>query len=103
MSEFVKEVNGEELKSVIADNDRVLIDFFATWCGPCKMLAPVLDSVASNHPDVKFVKVDVDKELQATREFRVTAMPTLVLVDNGAVANRSVGYMPVDEIEELLG
>ena len=63
MSEFVKEINSAELREVIAGGGKVLVDFFATWCGPCKMLAPVVDKVASKNENVTFVKVDIDKNV----------------------------------------
>ena len=63
MSEFVKEFNSAELREVIAGGGKVLVDFFATWCGPCKMLAPVVDKVASKNENVTFVKVDIDKNV----------------------------------------
>ena len=70
MSEFVKEISGAELETLLAEKDKVFVDFFATWCGPCKMLAPVIDEVAQNHPDVTFVKVDVDRNLDALKAVR---------------------------------
>ena len=91
MSEFVKEINGQQLAETIEQNDKVFVDFFATWCGPCKMLAPILDEVAEKHPDVTFVKVDVDRNLDATRKFRVSARPTLVYIENGTEKRRNVG------------
>lgn len=94
MSEFVKEIGYEELKEVIAKEDKVLIDFFATWCGPCKMLAPVVDKVASKKTDVKFVKVDIDKNVQAAEEFGVQVIPTLVLTEKGEPKARTQGFMP---------
>lgn len=102
MSQFVKEISGAELEQVLADNDKVFVDFFATWCGPCKMLTPVLDQVASEHPEVTFVKVDVDRNLDATRKYRVMAMPTVVVFENGREKTRSVGYLPKENIEDLL-
>lgn len=102
MSEFVKEINGQQLAETIEQNDKVFVDFFAAWCGPCKMLAPILDEVAEKHPDVTFVKVDVDRNLDATRKFRVSAMPTLVYIENGTEKRRNVGYMPAEEIEEMM-
>ena len=102
MSEFVKEISGAELETLLAEKDKVFVDFFATWCGPCKMLAPVIDEVAQNHPDVTFVKVDVDRNLDANRKYRVMAMPTVVVFEGGKEKNRNVGYVPAEVLEDLL-
>ena len=90
MSEFVKEISGAELETLLAEKDKVFVDFFATWCG------------AQNHPDVTFVKVDVDRNLDATRKYRVMAMPTVVVFEGGKEKNRNVGYVPAEVLEDLL-
>ena len=95
-------VTKDNFKEVVQSDKTVLLDFWANWCGPCKMLAPILDEVAEKHPDVTFVKVDVDRNLDATRKFRVSAMPTLVYIENGTEKRRNVGYMPAEEIEEMM-
>ena len=102
MSEFVKEINGAELKEIIAKNDKVLVDFFATWCGPCKMLAPVLDKVAAKTEGVAFVKVDIDKNVDAASEFGVQVIPTLVLVEKGEEKARERGFVPESALEEFV-
>lgn len=93
MSEFVKEIGYAELKELIAKEDKLFIDFFATWCGPCKMLAPVVDKVASKKTDIRFVKIDIDKNVQAAEEFDVQVIPTLVLIEKGEVKAREQGFM----------
>ncbi len=98
MSEFVKEIGSEELRQTIANQGKVLVDFFATWCGPCKMLAPVIDKVAEKTPDVTFVKVDIDKNVDAAEEFGVQVIPTLVLIENGEIKARTQGFMPEAEL-----
>lgn len=102
MSEFVKEIGSSELKDVLAKEDKVLVDFFATWCGPCKMLAPVLDKVAAKTPDVKFVKVDIDKNVEAAQEFNVQVIPTLVLVEKGEIKAREQGFMPEAALSQFV-
>lgn len=103
MSEFVKQVTYGELKDTVANNDVVLIDFFATWCGPCKMLAPELDKAAQKlQGKAVFVKVDVDAEVSATMEYGVQAMPTLVVIKSGKEVVRKLGYMNAQAIEELV-
>lgn len=101
MSEFVKEIGSQELGNIVNGGKTVLIDFFATWCGPCKMLAPVLDKVAAKNGDVTFVKVDIDKNADAAEEYGVQVIPTLVLVKDGKVAARTQGFMPEKELESF--
>lgn len=102
MSEFVKEISSQELKETIAKEGKVLVDFFATWCGPCKMLAPVVDKVAAKKKDVKFVKVDIDQNVDAAQEFGVQVIPTLVLIENGEVKARTQGFMPEAALQQFV-
>ena len=94
-------VNQETFEAKIAAGT-VLADFFATWCGPCRMLAPILEEVEAEHPEITFVKVDVDEEPDLARAYDVTAVPTLILFKNGEAANTTVGLTPKDELEEFL-
>lgn len=103
MSEFVKEINSTELREVIAGGGKVLVDFFATWCGPCKMLAPVVDKVASKNENVTFVKVDIDKNIDAAEAFGVQVIPTLVLIENGEIKAREQGFMSEAELNKFVG
>ena len=82
----------EEIKG-----DTVVVDFFATWCGPCKMLSPILEKFANDHPEVKVLKVDVDDFTEIAREFGVTSIPTLVLFNNGS----HLGFVYRDEFLNL--
>lgn len=103
MSEFVKEINSAELREIIAGGGKVLVDFFATWCGPCKMLAPVVDKVASKNENVTFVKVDIDKNIDAAEAFGVQVIPTLVLIENGEIKAREQGFMSEAELNKFVG
>lgn len=103
MSEFVKEINSVELREVIAGGGKVLVDFFATWCGPCKMLAPVVDKVASKNENVTFVKIDIDKNIDAAEAFGVQVIPTLVLIENGEIKAREQGFMSEAELNKFVG
>ena len=88
-------------KEVIESDKPVLIDFFATWCGPCKMVSPVVDEIAGERPDIKVCKLDVDKNLDLTRTFQVMSVPTLVAMKNGEIINKIVGAMPKAQILKM--
>ena len=80
----------------------VLLDFWAPWCGPCRMVAPVIDKLAEERPDVKFGKVNVDEEPQLAAKFGVVSIPTLVVMDGGAIVAQAVGARPKEMILEML-
>ena len=80
----------------------VLIDFWASWCGPCKMLSPVVDEIAEETTDVKVGKVNVDEQPELARQFGVMSIPTLVLIKDGKVAEQSVGLKPKDTILKMI-
>ncbi len=88
---------------VLKSEKKVLVDFNATWCGPCKMLAPVIEEISDEVKDVKFVSVDVDDEEELAEEYGVSTIPCLVLFDNGKEVSRNIGFMPKDEIKSILG
>lgn len=76
----------------------VVVDFFATWCGPCKMISPILEKFASEHPEVKVIKVDVDDFTNIAREYGVSSIPTLILFKNGELVDRKVGFMDYNNL-----
>ena len=80
----------------------VLIDFWASWCVPCKMLSPVVDEIAEETTDVKVGKVNVDEQPELARQFGVMSIPTLVLIKDGKVAEQSVGVKPKDTILKMI-
>lgn len=82
----------------------VLVDFYADWCGPCKMVAPVLEELAAEYGDkIKIVKVNVDKETQLAQQFRVVTIPTMMVFENGEIRDSFIGYRSKEELVELLG
>ena len=96
----MKVIKSAEFEDTIKDGI-TLVDFFADWCGPCKMLAPVLEDVSLQYPDIKFVKVNVDDDSELAQRYGVMGIPTLVLIKNGEVAAQKTGYMPKAEIKKM--
>lgn len=91
--------NFEEIKN---SDKRVLIDFFAEWCGPCRMVSPIVDEIAAEHPEYLVAKVNVDEQPELAQAFGVVSIPTLVVLKNGEVVNKSAGARPKAQILALL-
>lgn len=87
----------------IVSNGKVVVDFFATWCGPCKMLGPVFEKVSDEVNDVKFVKLDVDKFNDIARQYGVMSVPTLILFENGKEVKKEIGFMSEDKLKDFIG
>lgn len=96
-------VTKENFNDVVLKSDKpVLIDFWASWCGPCRMMSPVVDEIADERDDIKVCKVNVDEENELAGAFRVASIPTLVVVKDGAVVNASVGVRPKKDILKMI-
>ena len=87
---MVKQINGDELKEVIKEG-KTVVDLFATWCGPCKMLSPILDEISDEITTTKFYKIDVDDNEDIAREYNVMSIPTVLVFQNGELTNTIVG------------
>lgn len=99
----VIEINKENFqKEVVESNKTVLLDFWASWCGPCRMVSPIVDEIAKEHPEIKVGKVNVDEEQELAIQFEVMSIPSLFVFKNGEVVNRSVGAIPKNQILEML-
>ncbi len=98
------EVNNDNFESEVLQSDiPVVVDFFATWCGPCRMLSPVLESVSGDYEGkVKFFKLDTDKATETSIKYGVMSIPTLILFKNGSVAAKSVGALGAEELSEWI-
>ncbi len=88
---------------VILSDQPVIVDFYADWCGPCKMLSPVLEQLAADHTEVKIAKVNVDEEPALAERYRVRGIPHVVMFRNGKVAEQVLGYKPKAALEASLG
>ncbi len=96
-------ITKENFESEVLKSDKkVVLDFWATWCGPCKMIAPVLEELSEEREDIKIGKVDVDTEGELAVRFGVMSIPTLVFFENGEEINRVIGFHTKDELKELL-
>ncbi len=99
----VKHINMEEYNNEIINSEKlVLIDFFAEWCGPCKMLAPVIEQVAGEHTDIEVVKVNVDEVPELAQMYSVASIPTLVFLKNGELVKEHVGFANKAEISNMI-
>jgi len=96
-------ITKETFENEVLKSDKpVLLDFFATWCGPCKMISPVLDEIAAEREDIKVCKVNVDEEPELAARYQVMSIPTLMVVKNGEVVNQSLGARPKAQILAML-
>ena len=89
-------------KEVMESDKTVLIDFWAAWCGACRMLSPIVDEIAQERPDIKVCKVNVDEEQELAGQFEVMSIPTLVVIRDGKIINQSVGVIPKNQIVSML-
>ena len=89
-------------QEVLASDKPVLVDFWATWCGPCRMLAPIIEEIAESRSDIKVGKVNVDDEGELAVRFGIASIPTVIVFKNGDIAAQAIGYRPRAEIEALL-
>ncbi|MBR4858586.1 MAG: thioredoxin [Clostridia bacterium] len=95
-------INKINFEQIISTDKPVLIDFYADWCGPCRMVSPLVDEIAEENPQYTVGKINVDNEPELAQAFAVSSIPMLVVIKNGKITNQAVGAMPKDKILELI-
>ena len=99
----VVQITKDNFKTLVQESSKpVLLDFWAVWCGPCKMIAPIVEAIAEEREDIVVGKVNVDDEMELASAFGVASIPTVVLVKDGKVAATSVGYRPKADLLKML-
>ncbi|MDO4415797.1 MAG: thioredoxin [Erysipelotrichaceae bacterium] len=94
--------NEEEFDQILKDNEAVFVDFYADWCGPCKMVSPIVEELAGERTDVKFIKVNVDDLPEVAERFGIMSIPTLIYFKNGEVAGQTLGFQPKESIAAII-
>lgn len=96
-------INENNFEAEVLKSDKVvLLDFFAQWCGPCKMIAPTLEEIAAENEHIKVCKIDVDEAPDLARQFKVTSIPLLVVMKNGQILEQALGARPKDAILKMI-
>ena len=104
-NEFVSvlEINKNNFQKEVLESDTpVLLDFWASWCGPCKSLSPIIDEISTEYSEIKVCKVNIDEEQELATQFDIMSVPTLLVIKDGKVVNQSVGLKPKNQILEML-
>ena len=96
-------ITKDNFDSEVMQSDKpVLLDFWATWCAPCRMVSPIVDEIAEERGDIKVGKINIDEQMDLAQQFGVMSIPTLIVMKDGQIANKSVGAVPKDSILALL-
>ena len=99
---MVKYIETKEEFEEMIKNEKVVVDFFATWCGPCKMLGPIFEQVSNELSDITFIKIDIDKVEELPKMFGVMSIPTLLVFENGKLTKKVSGYMDKKSLIEFI-
>ena len=98
---MVKDITDQTFKE-LSSNGKVVVDCFAEWCGPCKMLSPIIDELAEELTDVNFYKLNVDESVEVVRKYNIMSIPTILIFNDGELVNQTVGLKSKEELKELL-
>ena len=99
----VLHITKENFNAEVVNSDRpVLLDFWATWCGPCRMVGPLVEEIAAEHPEIKVGKINVDEQPELAAQFQIMSIPTLMVIKDGKVTNKAMGARPKSQILALL-
>ncbi len=99
---MAKILNSENFKNEVLDKSIALVDFYADWCGPCKMVAPIIEEIANERSDISVGKINVDESVGIAMEYNVVSIPTMIIFKDGKEVSRLVGYRPKEDILEAL-
>ena len=96
-------ITAQEFNDIIGDNAIVIVDFWASWCGPCKSFAPIYEQVSENHPDIVFAKVNTEEEQELAAHFQIRSIPTLMIFREQVVLFAQPGMLSAPQLEEIIG
>lgn len=100
----VVHITKENFSQIVNQSEKkVLLDFWASWCGPCRMVAPIVEEIAAENEDIIVGKIDVDAEMELAASFQIASIPTLIVMENGKAIAKAIGYRPKADLEKLLG
>ena len=103
MAEFVKVYTSEDMQAEnLSKNPLTVVDFWATWCGPCRMLSPIIEELAEETPGVVFAKVDVDQNMEVANAYKISAVPTVMIFKGGELVERITGVRPKEDLRQLI-
>ncbi len=95
-------IDKNEFEKIKATDKTIVLDFYADWCGPCKMIAPTIEEIALENPDITVAKVNVDTATDLAIEFGIASIPTIIVIKNGEIASKAIGYRSKEQLLELL-